>query len=158
MSDGRGPHSQSKSVQAVPPTPTLNRGPRKILYLIIGRIPRITAACVFGLTMVLLVFRLAGGQFIHMGEGFAEPGPMVGSLLFVRPLDAADVRIGDVLAISKGAGDGPYVVRRVLEVDQSGRTLAAPTRRDGSLHDADVLTQADTRAAYSSRCPALAHG
>ena len=155
MSNGGGPRSASKSDRAVLATPTLNRGYRKILYLIAWRTPRIAAGCIFAMAIALLIFGLAGGQFIYMGERSAEAGPWAGSLLLVHPIDVADVRIGDALAISKGGGNGPNVLRRVLGADQSGRPLAALTLRDGSVYDVKVVTQADTRGRVLLAIPSL---
>ncbi len=114
MCDEFATHSPSKLTAVTLPMPTLNRSYRRPLYLIAGRLARVAVGCVFTVAIGLMIFQLAGGRFIYTRERSAEAGPWAGSLLLARPVDPADVRVGDVLVISKEVGVGSGLLAAFL--------------------------------------------
>lgn len=70
---------------------------------------------------VLVIPMLFGAKNMAVLSGSMEPGIPVGSIVFVREADPAELRAGDVITY-KIAG-GTMVTHRVVEIDTDAQTL-----------------------------------
>jgi signal peptidase len=71
-------------------------------------------------------------------SGSMEPAMRVGGIVFVRPVDAATVRPGDIITFSTprqatpGAGTEALTTHRVISVDKGSEGLAFQTKGDAN--------------------------
>ncbi|MEL7977240.1 signal peptidase I [Isoptericola sp. F-RaC21] len=67
--------------------------------------------------LVIVVPKLVGGIPLTILSGSMEPNLPVGSLAVVRPVDAAEIRIGDILTYLPNPDDPTAITHRVIAVD-----------------------------------------
>lgn len=99
------------------------------------------------LTMVFLVFtmvqsRLRGGppavagyQLYIVQGGSMSPAFEAGSLALLRPVDPANVAVGDIITYSSFGGGETLTTHRVMAVHGAGETLSFTTRGDANQVD-----------------------
>ncbi|WP_435738435.1 signal peptidase I [Cellulosimicrobium sp. PMB13] len=68
-------------------------------------------------TLVIVVPRLVGGIPLTILSGSMEPNLPVGSLAVVRPVDPAEIRIGDIVTYLPNPEDPTAVTHRVVAID-----------------------------------------
>ena len=66
------------------------------------------------IALTLVLTRVTGGRIVTVLSGSMEPTYHTGSLLFVRPVDTAEIEAGDAIAYM--VADGVMVTHRVIEV------------------------------------------
>ena len=86
-----------------------------------------------------LVPRLLGGGALTVLTGSMEPTLSPGDMVVVRPVEAADVRIGDVVTFQPVSDDPTLITHRVVakQVGSSGTTFV--TRGDANGADDDPI-------------------
>ena len=106
---------------------------------------------ILGLAIILVLLRMRGFGAYTVLSGSMEPEYRVGSLVYIKPVDIADLAEGDVISFS--VNNSTIVTHRIVEVvekvDSDGeestyfRTKGdANTDVDGSLvHENNVLGQ-----------------
>ncbi|HEX2895925.1 MAG TPA: signal peptidase I [Marmoricola sp.] len=82
------------------------------------------AAAVAAAVVVLVALpRLTHGQAMTVLSGSMTPGIPVGSVVVVRPIDPADLHVGDVATYQAVPGKPVFVTHRVVGIDHAdGRT------------------------------------
>lgn len=98
-----------------------------------------TITTVFVSLMVLLAallwgFKLLGMDVFVVQSGSMEPAYHVGSLVYVKPVDATELETGDVITFELGGG--VRGTHRIIEVLDEDDTLAFRTKGDNN-DDAD---------------------
>lgn len=95
--------------------------------------------------VTVVVPRVAGAVPLTVLSGSMEPALPVGSLVVVRPVDPADVRIGDVITFLPHPDDPTVVTHRVTGITHrtdGGRTFTtqgdANPAADAPVHDHQV--------------------
>lgn len=87
-----------------------------------------------GLMVVLAVllwgFKLLGFDVFVVQSGSMEPNYHVGSLVYVQPVDAAELETGDVITFELGGG--VRGTHRIIEVLDEDGTLAFRTKGDNN--------------------------
>ncbi len=66
--------------------------------------------------VLLAGLRFAGYRPLYAMSGSMEPAVRTGSLIFVRPVDPADVAVGDVITYTINAA-GDYATHRVVSIE-----------------------------------------
>ena len=101
------------------------------------------------IAVVLVELRIKGYQAYTVLSGSMEPSYRVGSLVYVKPVNTADLRVGDVISFM--ANSSTIVTHRIVDivekVDASGEEITfyktkgdANNDADGSLvHEQNVL-------------------
>jgi hypothetical protein len=99
---------------------------------ITGRVLRGAAVAVtLGAAAFLVVPPLLGWQVVTVLSGSMAPTYPVNAALAIRPIEAADVHEGDVIAFFTEE-DRPMVTHRVLAIDTSGGQLTFVTKGDAN--------------------------
>jgi signal peptidase len=89
-----------------------------------------------GLAVVLLVVpKLVGGVPITILSGSMRPVMPPGTVVVVRPVDADEIRVGDVVTYQAASGEPMLVTHRVTEVTRSTEGRASFTLQ-GDNNDA----------------------
>lgn len=85
------------------------------------------------LAVLLWGFKLLGFDIFVVQSGSMEPAYHVGSLVYVKPADAAKLKAGDVITFELGGGvRGTHRIIEVLEEDNS---LSFRTKGDNNDHE-----------------------
>ena len=87
------------------------------------------------LAFLLWGFRFLGFEVLIVQSGSMEPAYHVGSLVYVRPVDAQELETGDVITFELGGG--VRGTHRIIEVLDEGGSLSFRTKGDNNDH-ADV--------------------
>jgi signal peptidase I len=99
-----------------------------VRLLVIG-----TGCAVAGAIVVLFILpRLTGGSALTVLTGSMTPGIPVGSLAFIRPVDPATLRVGDVATYQRESGVASYVTHRVVGIDPSTNPEAFTFKGDAN--------------------------
>ncbi len=102
-------------------------------------------AVVGGLCLLVTLAGLLGGvRLLVFQSGSMAPDHPAGSLGVSRPVDAAELRVGDVVSVH--AGDGTRVTHRVVEIRRTQDRAALTLRGDANgVDDAETyrVTEAD---------------
>jgi signal peptidase len=79
------------------------------------------AALAAGAVAVIVVIpRVTHGQAMTVLSGSMTPGIPVGSIVVVRPVDPADLHVGDVATYQAVPGKPVYITHRVVGIDRVG--------------------------------------
>lgn len=84
------------------------------------------------LAALLWGFKLLGMDVFVVQSGSMEPAYHVGSLVYVKPVDAAQLEAGDVITFDLGGG--VRGTHRIVEVLDEDGTLAFRTKGDNNDH------------------------
>ena len=84
------------------------------------------------LAALLWGFRLLGYELFVIQSGSMEPNYRVGSLVYVKPVDAAELEVGDVITFE--LGNGVRGTHRIIEVLKENDSLAFKTKGDSNDH------------------------
>ncbi len=106
----------------------------------------VTAGLVLGLVGVMLFFtvpRLFGWELQVVLSGSMEPALPVGSVTFVEPTAADQVRVGDMLTYRLPAEPTMQVTHRVVEVVREGGSLSFVTKGDANDKPDSYIVPAD---------------
>jgi len=87
------------------------------------------------LAALLWGFRLFGYEVLVVQSGSMEPNYHVGALVYVKPVDAAELETGDVITFELGGG--VRGTHRIIEVLEDNGRLSFRTKGDNN-DDADV--------------------
>ncbi|MFV0429100.1 MAG: signal peptidase I [Arachnia sp.] len=98
-------------------------------------------------TVAVLIPRLGGAAPYTLISGSMAPQYPAGTLVVVRPVDPADISVGDVVTVQLDSGKEAVVTHRVVEIQH---------RADGELQfvtkgDANDIPDADVRMAVQIR-------
>lgn len=93
---------------------------------------------VIALTVVLP--RLGGGHAYTILTGSMEPSMPAGTVVVVRPTDAADIRTGDVITYQLKSGEPTVVTHRVRSVGFDGNNELRFVTQGDSNDVADAVT------------------
>jgi signal peptidase len=90
---------------------------------------RLALLCVVGLlllvaTVVVVLPRLTHGAALTVRTGSMRPALPVGSVVVERPVDPADLQVGDIATYQQAPARAVYITHRVAAVD---RTAGRPT-------------------------------
>lgn len=102
-----------------------HRHPARRLAVWLGRLLALAVAVlVAGAATILVALpRLADAQALTVLSGSMTPGIPVGSVVLVRPVDPADLRVGDIATYQAEPGKPVYITHRIVAVDTDrGRT------------------------------------
>src|SRR5688500_2025485 len=112
---------------------------------------RIVAAhCLCLLLVISLGPRTGRFQVMTVLTGSMAPSAPQGSLAFVAPKPADDLRVGDVLTYAVPVEDHHVVTHRVIEIRRSNGTIVVRTKGDANdapdpwvaeIHDETVWTE-----------------
>lgn len=86
------------------------------------------------LSALLWGFRLLGYEVLVVQSGSMEPNYHVGSLVYVKPVDASELETGDVITFELGGG--VRGTHRIIEVLDDNGSLSFRTKGDNN-DDAD---------------------
>lgn len=81
---------------------------------------------------VALYPAVTGGQAMAVLSGSMTPGLPVGGMVFTRPVDPADVEVGDVITFEHHADPTARVTHRVIAVDTSTGVPVFTTQGDAN--------------------------
>ena len=102
----------------------------------IKRIGNVVTTVLVGLMVILAVllwgFRLLGYELLVIQSGSMEPNYRVGSLVYVKPVDAAELEVGDVITFE--LGNGVRGTHRIVEVLKENDALSFKTKGDSNDH------------------------
>lgn len=101
---------------------------------------------------VVAVPALLGATPLTVLTGSMEPALSPGDVVVVRPVDPAQVRVGDVVTFQPVSGDPALVTHRVVGVTWGGERVAGFTTRgdaNGASDDPIVPGQVQGRVVYS---------
>lgn len=87
------------------------------------------------LCAVILLFgvpRVMGWDLVVVLSGSMEPALPVGSVIVVRPVQAVDINVGDIITYRIESDEKTYVTHRVIEVTGAGSSLAFRTKGDAN--------------------------
>ena len=123
---------------------------------ITGRVLRGAAVAVtLGAAAFLVVPPLLGWQVVTVLSGSMAPTYPVNAALAIRPIEAADVHEGDVIAFFTEE-DRPMVTHRVLAIDTSGGQLTFVTKGDANEDpDPDPMPASAVRGRVVAGVPYL---
>lgn len=76
-------------------------------------------AALLAVAAAVLVPRLGGATPYTVLTGSMEPHLPPGTLVVARPVDPADVRVGDVVTVQLESGRSGYVTHRVVQVEHT---------------------------------------
>lgn len=107
---------------------------RRVVAWALGLVLVAGTATAFGVAMFPLA---TGGSALAVLSGSMSPGLPVGAMAFVRPVDPADVRPGDVITFQHPESPTAVVTHRVLAVDDAGGSPVFTTQGDAN-EDPDV--------------------
>ena len=82
------------------------------------------------LAALLWGFRLLGYEVLVVQSGSMEPNYHVGSLVYVKPVDAAELEAGDVITFELGGG--VRGTHRIIEVLDDNGSLSFRTKGDNN--------------------------
>lgn len=85
------------------------------------------------LSALLWGFRLLGYEVLVVQSGSMEPNYHVGSLVYVKPVDAVELEVGDVITFELGGG--VRGTHRIIEVLNDEGSLAFRTKGDANEVD-----------------------
>ncbi|MTD15733.1 signal peptidase I [Nakamurella sp. YIM 132087] len=122
------------------PTTTQRRSfpvPRmRMPYLLLG-------VGVLVLALAGLGWRLAGGNWLIVSTPSMGEAAPVGSLLITRPVDAAEISVGDIVTYHSPIKAGTTYTHRVVSIDASGglhtKGDVNPAEDPWTLHTADLV-------------------
>lgn len=84
------------------------------------------------LSALLWGFRLFGFEVLVVQSGSMEPNYHVGSLVYVKPVDAAELKVGDVITFELGGG--VRGTHRIIEVLDDNGSRSFRTKGDNNDH------------------------
>lgn len=84
------------------------------------------------LSVLLWGFRLLGFEVLVVQSGSMEPNYHVGSMVYVKPVDAAELEVGDVITFELGGG--VRGTHRIIEVLNEDGSLMFKTKGDNNDH------------------------
>jgi signal peptidase len=87
--------------------------------------------------VVVVIPRVTHGQAMTVLSGSMTPGIPVGSIVVVRPIDPADLHVGDVATYQAVPGKPVYVTHRVVGIDRVGARTTYTFKGDAN-RGADV--------------------
>jgi signal peptidase len=90
------------------------------------------AGSVVALVLVYAGLMVAGYKPVAVYSGSMKPTIGVGALAFDRPIDAKDVRVGDVITFSDPYVHGRLVTHRVVKIVQTRQGPAYRTKGDAN--------------------------
>ncbi len=99
-----------------------------------------------------VVPRVIGAVPLTVLSASMEPALSAGDLVVVRPVDPADLRVGDVITVQPATGDPTLVTHRVTAVERvDGAVASVQTRGDanGAADDPVLPAQVQGRVLYS---------
>ena len=100
---------------------------------------------------VLLVPMLLGYKEMAVLSGSMEPTIPVGSLVYVKPVEATDLAVGDVCTYYLTDGE-TFVTHRVMSIDSENQTLVtqgdANDTADGDIQFSQVYGKAEFHLPY----------
>lgn len=100
---------------------------------------------------VILVPMLLGYKEMAVLSGSMEPTIPVGSLVYVKPVEASELEAGDVCTYYLSDGE-TFVTHRVLSIDPDAQTLVtqgdANESPDGDIQFSQVYGRADFHLTY----------
>lgn len=100
---------------------------------------------------VLLVPMLLGYKEMAVLSGSMEPAIPVGSLVYVKPVEASELEAGDVCTYYLSDGE-TFVTHRVMSIDPDAQTLVtqgdANENPDGDIQFSQVYGRADFHLPY----------
>ncbi|MFE6234929.1 signal peptidase I [Cellulosimicrobium sp. NPDC057862] len=126
------------------------RGPlRRAWSVVVGTVMAVLLALV---AAVVVLPALLGAAPLTVLTGSMEPALSPGDVVVVRPVDPADVHVGDVVTFQPVSDDPSLVTHRVVGVTQGAEGVAGLTTRGDANDAADdpiVPDQVQGRVAYS---------
>lgn len=105
------------------------RATRMVLAWALGLVLFLTTATALG---VAVYPRVTGGQALAVLSGSMAPGMAVGSMVFTRPVDPADLVVGDVITFVRPGGTGELVTHRVVGVATAAGSPSFTTQGDAN--------------------------
>ncbi|WP_337576197.1 signal peptidase I [Fournierella sp.] len=100
---------------------------------------------------VILVPMLLGYKEMAVLSGSMEPTIPVGSLVYVKPMEASELEAGDVCTYYLSDGE-TFVTHRVMSIDANAQTLVtqgdANENADGDIQFSQVYGRADFHLPY----------
>ncbi|MCU1691022.1 MAG: signal peptidase type [Frankiales bacterium] len=100
--------------------------------LVKGAVYALLAAVLGGILFVALVPRLTGGTALTVLSGSMTPTYPVGSAVFIRPIDPANVRVGDVITFQQAPGVHALTSHRVLALHPETSPPSFTTKGDAN--------------------------
>jgi signal peptidase len=120
--------SRSKPAPARSPSPAVHRL-RQVASWVLGL--ALLAATAGALTVALYP-TVTSGKAMAVLSGSMTPTYPVGAMVFTRPVDPADVAVGDVITFERPSNTSELVTHRVVAVDTSGGTVVFTTKGDAN--------------------------
>lgn len=108
----------------------------------IGRVAAwfVILGCLAAIAAAVVVPRLAGATPYTVLTGSMRPGLPPGTLVVAKPVDPADIGVGDVVTVQLRSGEPVYVTHRVVEVQQrlDGKTQFVTKGDDNDVADSEL--------------------
>lgn len=99
----------------------------------------LVVSAIIALTVLLVGTRFLGFQLFTVLSGSMEPELPVGSVIYVRPVEAQDIRVRDVITFR--LENGANATHRVVEVMDGGGDLQFRTKGDANpIDDAEPVS------------------
>lgn len=119
----------------------------------------VIGAALISLTVAVVIPRVAGATPYTVLTGSMRPSLPPGTLVVVKPVDASDIRVGDVITYQLESGKAPVVTHRVTDVRHSvGGDTTFITRGDANeVADADPVMPVQVRGTLWYSVPYLGH-
>lgn len=98
---------------------------------------RAMLVAVLGIALVALVFltvlpRATHGAALTVLSGSMTPTFRTGSVVLIRPVDPATLRVGDVVTYQRRPGVAEYVTHRIVAVDTATTPVSFTTKGDAN--------------------------
>lgn len=103
---------------------------RNTIKLVWNTVTSILVGLMVILVALLWGFQLLGYELLVIQSGSMEPNYRVGSLVYVKPVDAAELEVGDVITFE--LGNGVRGTHRIVEVLKENDSLAFKTKGDSN--------------------------
>jgi signal peptidase len=104
----------------------------RVIYKTFSFCLGLLASAVFVIAIAYTVVTHTGFQAEPVLSGSMEPTMKVGSVAFVKPIDASLVRKGDVVTFQNPDAKGMLITHRVVKVDQTDEGVIYRTKGDAN--------------------------
>lgn len=115
------------------------------------------AVVVFAVIVLVVVPRATGAVPLSVLSGSMSPSIPAGSMVIVRPVDSADIDIGDVITYQLRPGDPTLVTHRVVGITYSAEPTFITRGDANTINDRDPVTVEQIRGEVWYSVPFVGH-
>jgi signal peptidase len=118
----------------------------------------LAATAVLGVALLVVGPRVLPYRVVPVLGGSMSPTIRLGSLAVMRPVDAGDVRVGDIIIFGRSQGPPTFVTHRVVAIDRTRLGPVFLTKGDANgARDGWYVPAVGTGLRYSFSVPVLGY-